>query len=150
MISQGRSSSKATCTLTRLEMPSGRGAAESLARRTTPPCREFKTVPETALGHPSLSRHADLAFLPARFSKSPRDIENLALWRPISRSADLAGSEGDRGCEAIQNCYPGATRPPAVRNAADLKGWYHAATDRGVACCGAAASAEGEGGGWRE
>ena len=31
-----------------------------------------------------------------------------------------------------------------------LKGWHHAATDRGVACCGAAASAEGEGGGWRE
>ena len=45
--------------------------------------------------------------------------------------ADLAGSEGDRGCEAIQNYNPGAITPAAVRNAADLKGWHHAATDRG-------------------
>ena len=36
--------------------------------------------------------------------------------------ADLAGSEGDGGCEAIQNYNPGAIIPAAVRNAADLKG----------------------------
>ena len=78
------------------------------------------------------------------------DIQIRDLWEAISRLADQAGSEGDGGSDAIQNYNPGATRPAAVRNAADLKGWHHAATDRGVACCGAAASAEGEGGGWRE
>ena len=39
---------------------------------------------------------------------------------PISRLADLAGSERDRGWEAVQNRYPVAMKPPAGRNAADL------------------------------
>ena len=50
------------------------------------------------------------------------DIQIRDLWGAISRLADLAESEGDRGCKAIQIYNPGAIRPPAARNAADLKG----------------------------
>ena len=50
------------------------------------------------------------------------DIQIRDLWEAVLRLVDQAGSEGDGGCEAIQNYNPGATRPAAVRNAADLKG----------------------------
>ena len=49
------------------------------------------------------------------------DIQIRDLWEAISRLADLAGSEDDRGCEAIQNCYPDAITPAAARNAADFE-----------------------------
>ena len=78
-----------------------------------------------------MALRAELTFCPLDFECEDGDIQIRDLWGAISRWADLAGSEGDRGCEAIQNYNPGAITPAAVRNAADLKGWHHAATDRG-------------------
>jgi hypothetical protein len=78
------------------------------------------------------------------------DIQIRDLWGSISRLADLVGSEGDGGCEAMQNRYPGTTRPPTARNAADFEGLASRGDRLRVACCGAGASAEGEGGGRSE
>ena len=50
----------------------------------------------------------------------------------------------------MQNRYPGAITPAVARNAADLKGLASRGDRSRVACCGAGAGAEGEGGGWRE
>ena len=62
--------------------------------------------------------------------------------------ADLAGSEGDRGYEAIQNCYPDAITPAAARNAADFERLASRGDRLRVACCGGGgeqrARAEGE------
>ena len=46
----------------------------------------------------------------------PQGIQNPDLWGPISRSTVLAGSERDRGWEAMQNCYPIAIEPLDMRN----------------------------------
>ena len=76
------------------------------------------------------------------------DIQIRDLWEAISRLADLAGSEGDRGCEAIQNCYPMLSHHTPHATPPILKGWHHAATDRGshVAGWGRERRARAEGG----
>eukprot|EP00966_Prymnesium_polylepis_P265132 6125574-Prymnesium_polylepis.1 len=42
---------------------------------------------------------------------------NSGFWGSISRSTNLAGSERDRGWEAVQNCWPDAMEPLDMRNA---------------------------------
>ena len=96
---------------------------------------------------------ADLAFCPLDFQSHHG---TLKIWLSGGRfrdRRDAVDCEGDGSCHAIQNCYPDATRltrPPAVRNAADLKGVASRGDRSRVACREAGASAEGEGGGRSE
>jgi hypothetical protein len=46
----------------------------------------------------------------------------LNRWESISRSTNLAGSERDRGWEAMQNCEPDALEPLDMRNARGFGG----------------------------
>ena len=52
----------------------------------------------------------------------PQGIQNPDLWGSISRSTNLAGSERDRGWEAVQEGYTDAMEPLDMRNARGVDG----------------------------
>ena len=57
-----------------------------------------------------------LGILQARCSILPRGIEIPDPWGPISRSTNVSRLERDRGWRVVQNRYPVALEPDAVRN----------------------------------
>ena len=73
----------------------------NLVRRTAPPCRELKIVPETALGHARLARHADLAFYPLDFEDYPRVFK---FWIDETRFRDRLFWRDPSMTEAGRRC----------------------------------------------